>query len=1427
MDDPTNPLDPITSTAYVPPTRAAAAEPWVRQTNPTSDVTQESPDAPVVPIASGIGATSRAAFGRYAVRRSLGVGGFGEVYLGHDTLLDRPVAMKILRSGSTPLLGEGDPALQEARTLAHLRHPGIVAVYDVGVHEGQMYVVSDYLDGPDLGRWLRDNRPAWPEAVRIVAAVAAALSYAHARRIVHRDVKPANIIVTAGVVPVLVDFGLALGEEQAGGSAKGLVSGTPWYMSPEQAEGTAHRIDGRTDVYSLGVVLYEMLTGRVPFRSTTIAELIRQVRDDEPQPPRQLARDLPVDVERVCLKALAKQQQNRYTTAGDFAEDLQRVLQAAASPITPVRAPTPSAEVLSPMQTPMLARADVVPRTPLPVVVEGRTPSSVQRAREAERRQLTVLVCGCDFFESESYLELDSEDQADVLRAFLETCETAVQQFGGTIVQCSDKGMVACFGFPVAYEDAAGRAARTGFAILEGMRMPGDRRRLADRLHLDPWVGIHTGAAVVESKAAAVSLVGDARNVAVRLEDVAVAGQVICTEASHRLLQGRFQCASLGRQKIKSVPVPVELFRVEHVSVAGSPIDAVAPVELSPLTGRDQEVGLLKDRWDQAQEGMGQVVLLIGDPGLGKSRLVHTLKEHVLGQMLEGEVDSPVIEWRCSPHYQNTVLHPVIEFSEGALGFRPEEPPQDRIDRMLHRLEQYGLVRPETAPLWASLLSLPTPDRFPPLSLSPVRQREKTFRMLLEWLHTRAARRPILFIVEDLHWVDASTLEFLGQFLAEGLHDSILTLLTFRPEFKTPWPAVAHQTSLALNRLTRRQVGELIRKKTGSDMPEALVGQIYDRAGGVPLFVEEFTKMLQESGVPDTEWASSSGQTRLGREIPATLQDLMMVRLDRMEDERELAQLAATLGREFSHELLAAVATLDEPSLQGELAKLVQAEILYPKGRPPRCSYVFKHALLEDALYNALVKGKRQQFHRRIAEVLEAQFPQTAETQPELLARHFAEAGAGERAIRYWLKAGLRGLERSASVEAIGQLTKGLALVRASAESPERDAQELQFLNPLGIAYIATRGFAAPEVGPVFRRARELCERTGQPTQLLAIMWGTWAWHGVRGELRLCTHLAAEAVAFVAPLNDPGMTMEALYMRGCIMFYRGDFAGAREHCERATDYDDRERTKLWAAYTGQDSGVVHRSCLALALWHLGYADQAMTVDREVRQLARTIGHAFSTAHAVDFTACLYQFARLANEVEAAAGEEIAIATDQGFQLWRALGTLHKGAGLLLHSRHDEGLPLLLDGLNKFRGTGAELRVPGYLGMLGEAYAKLGRFEEAHGAISGALALAEKNDDRFQEAELHRLLGELHLAETEDQGAAEGCFRTAIETARRQQSRAWELRATMSLARLWQRQGRPDEAYDALDAVYATFTEGFTTPDLVDAKVLLESLVEPM
>ena len=845
---------------------------------------------------------------------------------------------------------------------------------------------------------------------------------------------------------------------------------------------------------------------------------------------------------------------------------------------------------------------------------------------------------------------------------------------------------------------------------------------------------------------------------------------------------------------------------------------------VAPLTGRDTEVNLLKDRWEQANEGMGQVVLLIGEAGLGKSRLVHTLKEHVLEQMVEGEVDSPVIEWRCSPHFQNTGLHPAIDFYERALDFDLEKSAQAQFDRLFSRLEAYDLARPETLSVWASLLGLPIPDRFPPLSLSPTRLREETFRIMREWLHTRAFRRPVLFIVEDLHWVDASTLEFLAQFLTEGLHDRILTVLTFRPEFKTPWPAVAHQTSLALNRLTRRQVGELLGKSAVASLPQQLIDQIHERTGGVPLFIEELARLVRESRQLDQAGEENTRCELLDNGLPGTLRDLVVARLDGMTRNPEVAQLAATLGNEFAYEVLAAATTVSEATLKVELATLVRSEILYQKGIPPRSTYMFKHALLEGALHDALATEKRQQFHRQIADALESRFPEIAETLPELLAHHFTEAGMVEDGISYWLKAGLRCLERSANVEAIGHLTKGLTLVRALPESLERDAQELQFLNPLGTTYIAARGYASQEVGPVFIRARELADQIGQPAQRFVVMRGNFAWHVVRGEFKLCVELAAEALQFVGTLDDPGMMMEALFLQGLTKFYRGDFAGARDHFSLAVaDFDDRNRTKFWATHTGEDSGATHRCYLALALWHLGYPQRALQLSRETIALARTIGHPFTMEYALHHAGWLRQHCQLAEEAQAAADEQIEIATEQGFVFWHATGTLYRAGGLLLQGNLGEGLPLLVRGLESYRATGAELALPYYLSLLGDGYTRGGRFEDAHRTLVEGLDLADKHEDRFQEAELHRLLGELYLAETDDQARAEKCFHTAIEIARHQQSKAWELRATVSLARLWQRQGSRNEARNALAAVYSTYTEGFTTPDLVHAKILLETL----
>src|SRR5882672_3287043 len=1325
-------------------------------------------------------------FGRYQVKMHLGSGGYGNVYLAHDSQLDRPVAVKTF-----PMDADKPEQVKsfmgEARRVARLRHPGIVSVHDVGVEDVWIYIVSDFLDGPDLAGWLVKNRPAWPEAVRIVADVADALGYAHSKRTVHRDVKPGNILLTAGSKPVLVDFGISLDEGMTGGDELGIVVGTPAYMSPEQVAGEAHRIDGRTDIYSLGVVLYEMLCGRLPFVSENLTELLRQVADDGPQPLRQLVPDLPPEVERICLRAMAKHQNDRYMTASDFAEDLRRVVDGAPEPATPKSRSMGTA-----------------PQRP--------TSKPTSRSREAERRQVTMLVATLEAFESEEFLErLDSEEQADAIQRFQTLAEQAVLPAGGTMIQCNPQGLQVCFGYPVAHEDAARRAARAGLSFLEAIRTF-DLGRGGAPADLKPRVALHTGVAIVQAGEETVSVVGEARNVAVRIQERAPIGTLVCSETTHPLISRHFLCESLERHRIKGMATPVEIFAIGDEQSALSPIEARVSAGLSPLTGRDHELSLLKDRWEQALEGMGQVVLLIGEAGLGKSRLVHTMMQHVRGQ---GPSEPFILEWRCSPQSVNSDLSPAREFFERFLSFERGQSPAQRFGLLRAHLETLQLDRDDVVPFLASLLSLPLDDRFTAPVLSPAREREGTFRALRDWLRACAARSPLLFIIEDLHWLDASTLELLGQVLAEGLRDRVLTLLTFRPEFQTPWPALSHQTSLALNRLTRRQVGELMRGKAGAaPVSDDLVARMHDRTGGIPLFVEEYARMVPASG-------------QLSSEIPRTLQDLVMARLDSMTGEREIVQVAAVLGREFSYELLAAVALQEEATLQAGLSKLVAGELLYPKGRIPRCTYLFKHALLQDAAYASMIKPKRQQYHRRIAEVLEAQFPQVVEAQPELLAHHLTEAGLTEAAIDAWLAAGSKSLGRWAHAEAIGHLRKGLALIPTLDESTDRDGLEMKFLKPQGMSVMAVSGYASADAGAVMNRARELSERIGHPVQHFATLWGVWAWHVVRAEYPLCMTLSDEAMAFSERLGDPGIRMEALFMPALTKFSRGDFSGAHGHLSDALSrLDDRVRTRHWADITGQDSGVAHRCYLALSLWYLGRLDEALKVLRETTELARRIGHPYTEAYIHHHAAWFYFNCRMPAEAAAAAEEESRLADEHGFALLRATSKIFRASALILRNRPAEALPLVLEGIDQYRASGAEMALPFYCLLVARTRLLAGQVPEARIALGEAFRYSEKNDDRFRESELHLLCGELALAESHDAAQAEKDYLKALDVARRQQSKSMQLRSTLALARLGMERGQRDPARQALKDVIATFNEGFGMPDLVDAAALLASPASP-
>lgn len=1371
------------------------------------------------------------AFGRYAVKRVLGSGAFGMVYLGHDRQLDRLVAIKVHRSDRTTVADPLQELLLEARRVAKLRHPGIAAVHDVGVEEDFVYIVSDYVQGGTLRERLANQRFRWQEGARIVAAIADAVGHAHSLRVVHRDIKPANIIITSDLKPILVDFGLGLDESRLLTNQRGVVAGTPAYMAPEQAAGEGHRIDGRTDIYALGALLYELVTGHVPFRAGDTYELLRQVREDDPQPLRQLVPQIPHRLEQICLKALAKKISDRFTTAGDMADALNELLAEDLGRHPALSADAGSASGTSPT-------SGAVPSAPAPFD-SGKLPKSSVK-REAERRQLTLLACACDLFESSEFIEnLDSEEQHRLLHEYQDACAAVIKEFGGTIVQMTEPLILACFGFPVAHEDSAARAVRTGLGILKSVGEV--RARLLEQkgFTFTIAVSVHTGMAVASESPEgagreAYSVVGEARNVITRLEGVMKPEMVVISKSAYRLVQGYFLCESLGNVAVKGVARPIEFFRVIRENESTSRLDVSIPSGLTPLVGRDREVGLLQDRWEQATEGMGQVVLIIGDAGLGKSRLLHVIKEHVKAIPAEesftsipggrGEPLAPIIEWRCTPRHQNSGLYPVIEFLERQLCFGHEETPEEKFQKLHDQLASLGLATGDVVPFLAALLSLPITDRYEPLALSPARQKEKTIEAIREYLRAFAERQPFLFIVEDLHWIDPSTLEFLTFHVEAGFNDRVLTILTFRPEFETPWKTKAHQTVMALNRLTKKQMTEMMQRKMGvTSLPNALVEQIVAKTDGVPLFVEEYTSMVMESDhVREINGHIEMASSYTSTEIPATLHDLLLARLDRMASNREVVQVASALGRAFSYELIRAVLPMEESTLQAELEKLVAAELLHPKGRPPQISYMFKHALIQDAAYQSLVKSKKQQIHRRILVALESGLSEIVQKEPEMLAHHSTEAGLVPQAIDWWTKAGHRSMERGANAEAASHLGRGLELLGTLPESAERTAQELTLQLMLGTVLIASQGYAAPRVGTIFTRARELCVKLNQPQSLMAVLWGQWAWRVVREELDLCLQLADEATAFAQAQADDGISMETAFMHGLTRFYRGNFAEASEHCRQGLALYDADRCVVWSRYTGQNSGATLRCYLGLSLWCLGYPDQAIRIATDAVKLASDLAHPYTKCFAYHHLAWLQIFLRLGKEAQSTAATEISIADEQGFPFWKATGTLGLAGALVLQGKAAAALDEARQGLVWFNATGAHLSLAHYLGYMADAQTHLGRHTDALRSIDDAIVSAQKNHNEFYLAELYRLKGEILLKLSLDhQAAASQCFQDSLAVAEKQQAKSWVLRTTMSLGKLWHLQGRTGDARIRLADILDWFTEGFTSPDLVDAKKLLE------
>jgi predicted ATPase len=915
---------------------------------------------------------------------------------------------------------------------------------------------------------------------------------------------------------------------------------------------------------------------------------------------------------------------------------------------------------------------------------------------------------------------------------------------------------------------------------------------------------------------------GETPNIAARLEGLAKANTVVISPVTAQLVRRSFVLEELGPHELKGVAESMMLYAVigsrevehdEHGAMLAGGFDA--------LVGRDEEIGLLLRRWEQSKEGLGQVVLISGEAGIGKSSLVEGLRQHV---HQEGVTR---ISFRCSEYVQQSALFPVIEHLHRVLGWQREDDAETRLAKLEQVLESSSLTLEETVPLIAALLSLPLPEgRYPALTLSAPQQRQQTQDMLVAWILEEAERQPLLVVWEDLHWADPSTLELLGLFIDQVPTVSMLHVLVYRPTFVPPWPMQSHMTPLTLNRLERPQVESIItRLARGKKLPPEVVAHIVSKTDGVPLYVEEMTKMLLESAFLQEEAEQYTLTGPLAEAaIPTTLQDSLMARLDRLSTVREMAQLGAVLGREFAYEMLQSLAAVEEPMLQEGLGQLVENELLYQRGRPPRAKYTFRHALIRDTAYQSLLRRTRQQYHQQVAQLLEARFPEVIETQPELVAHHYTEAGLAEQAIVYWQRAGQRASDRSANQEAISHLTTGLSLLQTLPETLERHQQELPLQIALGAASLMVRGHTAPEVEAAYTRARGLCQQLGDTQDVFSVLFGLWRFYVVRADYHLARQLGEDLLGLAERSDETPLYVIAHYALGTTCWFLGELLPARSHLEEgmARYMPAQRRSPVFRA--GQDPGVACRVYSANTLWLLGYPDQAMARVRDGLALAAELAHPFSDAFALALVSIVCQLRREGQDAYDHAEAGVTLSSEQGFPFWLALSAFLRGWALTALGQREEGMIQMRQGLAGWRAIGSELFVPYFLTLLAEGYGVLKQVDEGLNALNEGWRAMERTGENWWKAETHRLKGDLLLQQANpDVTEAEIYFHQALDIARHQQAKSLELRAATNLARLWQSQDKCQDAYDLLAPVYNWFTEGFDTADLQEAKTLLEEL----
>ncbi len=1039
---------------------------------------------------------------------------------------------------------------------------------------------------------------------------------------------------------------------------------------------------------------------------------------------------------------------------------------------------------------------------------------------EAERRQMTVLFC--DLVGSTALaVKLDPEDLRDVTRRFQGSCAAAITQMGGYVARFMGDGLLAYFGYPQAHEDDAERAVRAGLDLVAKV----GQLLLPTGDMLQVRVGIATGLVIVgdtvgDESAREQIVVGETPNLAFHLQSVAAPNTTVVAAGTKRLLGDVFVCEQLGPFDLKGLSEPVAAWRVLGERVGESRFAAIRSKKLTRFVGRQNELRQLYGLWKRAKGGKGQVVLLCGEAGIGKSRISETLLDRIAN-------DAHVtIRLQCSPYHTNSPFFPIITQHEHAAHFQQLDAPEVKLDKLEALLSQIGPEILADAPLYAALLSIPTDGRYPALELTSRRQKDLTIEALIRQVLTLARTKPVLFVIEDAHWIDPSTLEGANRLIEAAKTAPVLLLVTYRPEFFPPWLDQKHVTLIQLNRLERDKASAMVRDVSGGkELPAEVLEQIISKTDGVPLFVEELTKMVLESGLlrdAGDIYISVGPLPRLS--IPSTLHDSLMARLDTLNAVKEIAQIGAAIGREFTYRLIAAVAPIPGVALQTALEQLSRAGLIFRRGEPPDCTYTFKHALLQGAAYESLLRMRRQQLHRRIADALEEEFAELAEKEPQLMAHHLAQAGLSERAINYLQKAGQRANESSANTEAARHLRLALELLQSLPDTPERKRKMLELQVMLAQAMIAGRGYAAPETREVLLQAKTLTDESTEASQQYSILYGVWASYYVAGEVVMQRKAATEFLAEAERQGETAALSLSHRTLGTTYVQMGEFSAGRKHLERAWElYDPLHHSQSMYLY-GQDIGATALSYLCWALWHLGYVDQAAAVAAEAKKRADTLSHPFTLAYTICHARGMMDiFRRCPEDTQSYADTVISICTEHDFPFWAAGGRILDGWAVTCRGKVDEGIKKLDEGLAAWRKTGARLWLPIFLALEAEAHAKVGRSDKALKTIDEALAISDETGESWALAEVLRIkAGLLQATGRAEVNVIEKLLAKSLETGRRQHALSWQLRTACDLTRLWQSQGRGDQALTVLQSIYDQFTEGFGTADLIHAKALLES-----